>query len=247
MSFTLYPALDIREQRVVRLRQGDYARETRYEETPLALASRYESEGAQWLHLVDLDAARLGGYSLRPLLAALRRETGLRVQTGGGVRAEADVAAILDAGAERVVVGSVAISEPSRVRAWLQRFGAERLVLALDVRRDAEGRWRLPLRGWTVDSGLELAEVLQAYEGAGLRHLLCTDIERDGMLSGTNAALYAHLLTLAPGLQVQASGGARGLEDAQAAREAGCAGIVFGKALLEGRFSLPEALAEAAC
>jgi phosphoribosylformimino-5-aminoimidazole carboxamide ribotide isomerase len=246
-GFTLYPALDIRAGRVVRLRQGDYAQETRYTDAALAIAQRYAAAGAGWLHLVDLDAARDGGYSLGPLLAELKASTGLRVQTGGGIRSEADVEALLCAGADRVVVGSLAVADPPKVRTWLQRFGGERIVIALDARRHAAGAWRLPVRGWTQDSGRTLAGVLEEYAGSGLRHVLCTDIARDGMLNGTNDALYRDLLAMAPGLLLQASGGAAARADVLAARAAGCAGIVVGKALLDGSLPLPDALAEAAC
>lgn len=243
MSFTVYPAIDVREGRVVRLVQGDYERETRYPEDPLDLAQRYASNGAGWLHLVDLDAARAGGYTLLPLLRRIARETPLQVQTGGGVRDEDAVEAMLEAGAARVVVGSLAVRDPERVAGWLARFGAERITLALDTRQDATGTWRLPVHGWTEASGRSLGDMLALYFTSGLRHVLCTDIERDGMLSGPNFELYRYLRRVSPWLQVQASGGARHAADVHAARINGCAGIVLGKALLEGHLALAEALA----
>ncbi|RNF86444.1 HisA/HisF-related TIM barrel protein [Montanilutibacter psychrotolerans] len=243
MSYTLYPAIDVRDGRVVRLRQGDYAQETRYADEPLAVASRYARDGADWLHLVDLDAARGGGYALGPLLAAIREQTGLRVQTGGGVRGEGDVEAILAAGAERVVVGSLAVREPRRVVDWIRDYGADCITVALDARQHADGRWLLPTAGWTQDSGAELNALLAQYADAGLCHLLCTDIARDGMLSGPNLDLYRRIVALAPGLRVQASGGVRDLADIAASRDAGCEGAVLGKALLDGRFGLAEAVA----
>ena len=245
MTFELYPALDIRGGRVVRLRQGDYAQETRYADEPLAAARAHAEAGARWLHLVDLDAARVGGYTLAPLLREIRAQTGLRVQTGGGVRSEADAEAILDAGAARVVVGSLAVREPARVARWLGRFGAERLTIALDV-REVDGEWRLPVAGWTADSGARLDELLARYADAGLRHLLCTDIACDGMLAGPNLGLYRRVLARAPAVAVQGSGGVRDAADVRALRDAGCAGAVLGRALLEGRLRLDDALREAA-
>jgi len=242
MSFTVYPALDIREGRVVRLAQGDYARETRYGDDPLPRAQAFLAAGAQWMHLVDLDAARLGGYTLAPLLAAIAA-TGLKVQTGGGVRSRDDVARLLDAGAARVVIGSLAVGDSGAVLAWLEEFGGDRITVALDSRQDAEGLWRLPVHGWTETAADTLDTLAQRYAEAGLRHLLCTDIARDGMLSGPNLALYAHLRALAPSLQVQVSGGVRDLADVAAARASGCSGVVLGKALLEGRLVLEDALA----
>ncbi len=247
-GFELYPAIDVREGRVVRLAQGDYARETRYTDDPLALAGTYASAGARWLHLVDLDAARTGGYTLAPLLARLKSQTSLKVQTGGGVRSEADVEALLSAGADRVVVGSLAVRESERIAGWIGRYGAERLTVALDTRRDANGRWRLPVHGWTEPGEKELEVLTAAFAAVGLRHLLCTDIARDGMLSGPSLDLYRSLCTRFPGLAVQASGGVRDAADVAAARATGCAGVVLGKALLENRFDLADALAaEAPC
>ncbi|KAB7770942.1 1-(5-phosphoribosyl)-5-[(5-phosphoribosylamino)methylideneamino]imidazole-4-carboxamide isomerase [Xanthomonas sontii] len=243
MSFVVYPALDIRDGRVVRLAQGDYARETHYGDDPLRRAQAFAEAGAQWMHLVDLDAARAGGYTLAPLLQRIRNETGLQVQTGGGVRSRADVQRLLDAGASRVVIGSLAVRDRESVLEWLAEFGPERITVALDSRQDAHGVWRLPVHGWTEISSLSLDALAGEYAAAGLIHLLCTDIARDGMLSGPNLALYAHLRQLAPTLAVQASGGIRNAADVRGAREAGCAGAVLGKALLEGRLRLDEALA----
>lgn len=245
-SFVLYPAIDVRGGRVVRLRQGDYAQETRYADDPLAVAERYAQAGARWLHLVDLDAARAGGYTLAPLLSAIKSATSLQVQTGGGVRGEADLQSILEAGADRVVVGSLSVREPARVRGWLRSFGSAHITVALDARESADGRWQLPTAGWTEDSGVELGTLLSDYMAAGLKHLLCTDITRDGMLSGPNLALYRRILDLAPQVQLQASGGVRDVADVVDARQAGCAGAVLGKALLDGRFELADAIAEMA-
>lgn len=243
MSFTVYPALDIRDGRVVRLLQGDYARETRYGDDVLPRAQAFAAAGARWMHLVDLDAAKAGGYTLAATLGEIARQTGLQVQTGGGVRSRDDVARILDAGAARVVIGSLAVRQAETVIAWLQEFGAERLTIALDTRQDAAGVWQLPVHGWTEAAEATLDELTVRYAQAGLQHLLCTDIARDGMLSGPNMALYAHVRALAPQLQVQVSGGARNLADVAAAKASGCAGIVLGKALLEGHLDLGEALA----
>ncbi len=242
MSFTVYPAIDVRAGRVVRLKQGDYLDETRYGDDPLALAARYAQAGAGWLHLVDLDAARAGGYTLAPLLRQIVAQTGLKVQTGGGVRRREDVEALLEAGAARVVVGSLAVSQPETVLDWLAAFGSQHLTIALDTRLGADGRWTLPLHGWTENAEATLEPLLARYAEAGLTHLLCTDIARDGMLAGPNLDLYRAITRAHPRLRLQASGGARDASDVAAARAAGCAGIVLGKALLEGRLTLEDAL-----
>ncbi|WP_421569494.1 1-(5-phosphoribosyl)-5-[(5-phosphoribosylamino)methylideneamino]imidazole-4-carboxamide isomerase [Stenotrophomonas sp. PD6] len=243
MSFIVYPALDIRDGRVVRLLQGDYNQQTIYGDDPLPRAQVFAEAGASWMHLVDLDAARAGGYTLAPLLSAIATQTGLKVQTGGGVRSREDVARILEAGAARVVVGSVSVREPDTVIGWLREFGPERLTIALDARQADDGRWLLPVHGWTETADVTLDELAQRYAQAGMRHLLCTDIACDGMLSGPNIDLYRHLSSLLPGVAVQASGGVRSAADVAEAKAVGCGGAILGKALLEGRMTLPEALA----
>lgn len=237
MTLALYPAIDVRAGRVVRLRQGDYGRETRYPDAPLELAKRYAAQGAGWLHLVDLDGAREGRYALLPLLPRLAA-AGLRVQTGGGLRDADDVQRLLDAGASRVVVGSVAIRSPDLVASWITRFGADALVVALDARRDDSGRWRLPVAGWTATTDASIEALARHFEAAGLRHVLSTDIARDGMLSGPGLDLYRTLREACPSLMLQASGGIRDAADLAAVEAIGCAGAVLGRGLLEGGIDL---------
>ena len=147
------------------------------------------------------------------------------------------------AGASRVVVGSLAVQQPERVLEWVAEFGVERITVALDARQDPQGVWRLPVHGWTETAAATLDQLAVRFASGGLKHLLSTDIARDGMLSGPNAALYAYLQAIAPSLQVQASGGVREIADVAAAKQQGCAGIVLGRALLEGKLDLAEALA----
>jgi len=238
---TIIPAIDLRDGRVVRLAQGDYARETRYAPTPLDLARSYRDAGAEWLHVVDLDGAREGGLGNLETIAALCG-SGLKVQCGGGVRAAADVERLLGAGVARVVVGSVAVSAPETVLAWLAQYGVERICLALDTRWDG-GAWTLPVRGWTAASAQTLDGLAPRFAAAGAKHLLCTDIARDGMLQGPNLSLYEHLAHIAPALAVQASGGVRDVHDVSDLRELGVAGVILGRSLLEGRLTVQQALA----
>ncbi|CAN5224421.1 1-(5-phosphoribosyl)-5-[(5-phosphoribosylamino)methylideneamino]imidazole-4-carboxamide isomerase [soil metagenome] len=242
-GFDAVPAIDLRGGHVVRLAQGDYARQTVFDGDPVALAQAWEARGARWLHVVDLDAAKAGGYTLQPLLRRLRSDTGLRLQTGGGIRDQAQVAELLSLGVERVVIGTLAVREPERVTQWISDHGAGHITLALDTRQDDAGAWRLQVSGWTSGSDASLPELLARYADAGLRHLLCTDIARDGMLSGFNLDLYRQLSSDWPQLQIQASGGVRDAADVRAAREAGAAVAILGRALLEGRLDLDEALA----
>lgn len=243
-DFTVYPAIDVREGRVVRLHKGDYEKETSYSTEPLDVAVQYAEGGASWLHLVDLDAARAGGYTLIPLLREVVSETSLAVQTGGGVRSKQDLEALLEAGASRVVIGSLAVTQPDTVTGWIQEFGADRITVALDARTGEDGSWVLPTAGWTSDSETDLAVLLSHYSRSGLAHALCTDIGRDGTLSGPNLNLYTFLTRAVPDVAVQASGGTRHAADVRGVRKLGCAGVILGKALLEGRLTIDEAIAE---
>jgi phosphoribosylformimino-5-aminoimidazole carboxamide ribotide isomerase len=241
VSLNVIPAIDLRGGRVVRLKQGDYAQQTTYDADPRALAQRYAAAGATWLHLVDLDGARSGALDNLAVIESIAAD-GMRIQAGGGVRSEDDLARLFSAGVSRVVLGSVAIRDPERVADWLTRYGAEQLTIALDTRL-VDGRWALPSAGWTEMETRTLDELAPWYAEKGARHLLCTDIDRDGMLAGFNIDLYRHLAQTVPHLAVQASGGVRSLDDIRAARDAGAKGVILGRALLEARFTIEEALA----
>ena len=239
MSPEIIPALDLRAGHIVRLRQGDYARATEYALDPVEHAQRYRAAGARRLHVVDLDGARGGRFENIAVIEALAA-LDLEVQAGGGVRTEDDLRRLFDAGVQRVVLGSIAVTDCERVFDWLQAFGADRLVIALDT-REVDGRWALSSAGWTEPVAPTLDELAPRYEQAGARHLLCTDIARDGMLSGPNLGLYSQLARIAPALSVQASGGVRDCDDIKALHGAAAA-VILGRSLLEGHVDLAEAL-----
>ena len=232
----IIPAIDLADGDVVRLHQGDFARRRRFDVDALDLAARYAQAGAEWLHVVDLDGARAG----RPLQQGLvaRLAGTLRVQAGGGVRDEHDVAALLECGVARVVVGSVAVREPATFAAWLARFGADRLCLALDLREGADGRWRPAVDAWQSASEADPDSLLQRFADAGLAHVLTTDVAQDGMRSGPNLALYRRLAEHWPQFAWIASGGVRDLVDVVALAATGVAACVAGTALLEGTLPL---------
>lgn len=242
MSFEVIPAIDLLGGRVVRLRQGNYACETVFDVDPLELARRYADAGARSLHVVDLDGARAGRFENLGVIENICGSCALRVQAGGGVRDMGALQRLYAAGVARVVVGSVAVRDPDSVLGWLAAFGADRLVLALDARRQGDA-WHLPVHGWTEESGIRLDALAKRYAQAGARRVLCTDIARDGTLGGFNLDLYRGLRALAPDLSVQASGGACSLDDIRSARAAGASAVILGRALLEQRFTLEEALA----
>ena len=236
----LIPAIDLKGGRCVRLLHGDFDAETHYPVTPQALYERYAGIGAQWLHLVDLDGARDGAQAHLPVVAALARLGRLRLQVGGGLRDRSSIERTLAAGAARVVIGSLAVSDPDLVVGWLRRLGPEAIVLALDVRLDAGGAPRLATHGWREQSGLSLWDAVARFRRAGLRHVLCTDVARDGALTGPNCALYVDAVRHFPDVEWQASGGVRDIRDLWSLCDGGVAAAVSGRALLDGRLAAEE-------
>ncbi len=230
----LYPAIDLRRGRCVRLDQGDFARETVYGADPVALARRYEAAGAPWVHVVDLDAAR-GDGSNRPIVESVAAAVGVAVQAGGGVRD----ASLLEAGVARVVLGSMAVADPGAA-ARLAGEHPGRVAVGLD-HRGGEVR----VRGWEEGSGLDLFELVARFEGAGAAAFVVTDISRDGRMSGPDLAGYEKLVA-ATAVPVIASGGVASLDDLRALRDSGVAGVIVGKALYEGAFTVEEAVAACA-
>ncbi len=238
----IYPAIDLRGGRVVRLTEGKFDQEKSYGNDPLAVAREFAAAGATWLHVVDLDGAKDPAKRQTALVEQLARGSGLRMQTGGGIRDESQIAALLAAGAQRVIVGSVAVKQPALVREWLRKFGPEKIILSPDVRLDADGTPRIAAAGWQESTGVALDEFLADFVAAGLSHILCTDISRDGKLTGPNTALYAALVKKFPSLQIQASGGVSSLDDLRGLKPTGAAGVIVGRALYEKKFTLKEAL-----
>ncbi len=236
----IIPAIDLRDGRCVRLYQGDFAQETRYSDDPPDVARGFADMGFDYLHVVDLDGARSGRQQNRDVVARIVADSGMRVQLGGGLRDRDALARCFDAGVARAVVGSVAVTDPDAVRGWFEEFGADRLVLALDCRIDASGAPQLATHGWERQSSVSLWEGVARYAGAGLRHVLCTDVGRDGALAGPALDLYAEFIERFPGIRLQASGGVRHIGDLAALRDAGAAAAITGRALLDGRISHDE-------
>jgi phosphoribosylformimino-5-aminoimidazole carboxamide ribotide isomerase len=236
----LIPSIDLRGGRCVRLLKGDFTQETRYEVDPLLLLQRYYALGARWLHIVDLDGARNGVLANRHLVASLAAEGSVALQVGGGVRSASIVADLLGAGVARVVIGSAAVDHPADVESWLAEHGPERVCLAFDVRLDAQGVPYLYTRGWLEATRVTLWQAIDRFIIWGLKHVLCTDIERDGALTGPNVALYRECVSRYPGLRWQASGGVAGGADLRALADVGASAAISGKALLEHRLSFEE-------
>ena len=242
MNMKIIPAIDLLDGKCVRLLHGDFNKCKVYDADPISLAEEYADAGAQWLHVVDLAASRDGeDADISPLLHLIKK-TSQWVQTGGGVRNEDDVRIRLDNGADRVVVGSVCVDDPDRFSQWLAEFGSNRLVAALDVRIDEDGIPWPRTHGWTRGSERNLWSYLEYYQFRGLKHILCTDISRDGAMQGPNVNLYSEIVKRHPTLIVQASGGVSNLQDLRNLDQTGAASAITGKALLEGVFSITEAV-----
>ncbi len=236
----IIPAIDLRNGRCVRLLKGDFDKETEYSSNPVEIGAQFSALDVANLHIVDLDGALTGTQKNRHIVAELVSKSGLQVQVGGGIRSREDVEDWLSKGVSRCVVGSLAVREPEVVMSWLDEFGADAIVIALDVRIEAAGRPVLTTQGWTEETDTSLWECLDDFEKAGARHLLCTDVLRDGTLTGPNFDLYAEILNRYPSMQLQASGGVRDIDDLELLRELGVPAAITGKALLDGRISAEE-------
>jgi phosphoribosylformimino-5-aminoimidazole carboxamide ribotide isomerase len=237
-AFQLFPAIDILGGRCVRLLRGDYGAGTEYYDNPVEAAVRWREQGAEWLHVVDLDAAKSGSPENTDVIAAIVREAaarGVKVQVGGGIRTLETMQHWLDAGVARCVVGTAAL-DVEWVAEAVARFGSGSLVVGLDGRNG-----KLAVKGWLEQTETSIPELARQLFEAGARHALVTDVERDGTLQGANLALAREVQEA--GLQAIASGGIRGLDDVLAARDAGLAGAVVGRSLYDGRLSLVEAIA----
>lgn len=238
----LLPAIDLIAGRCVRLSQGDFARETSYSDDPAAALAGFAAQGAEEAHLVDLDGARAGEPRQHDLFIALAKVTSIAMQVAGGFRTAEQVAAVLDAGIARVVIGSLALTDPAAFTAMLGRFGPDRLTLALDVNLEND-RAMVATHGWAEGSGRTLDDVLGDFPG--IRHLLVTDIARDGMLTGPNFDLMRTIAIRYPYIALQASGGVSTLDDLAALRANRAARAIVGKAIWEGRFTVAEGVARA--
>lgn len=239
----IIPAIDLIDGKVVRLYQGDYGQKTEYSADPQGRFDDYVAQGAIQLHLVDLDGAKDSTKRQLTVIRKLLANTKAPVQIGGGVRTEQDVIDLLEAGANRVVIGSTAVKDPATVAGWVEKYGADKIVLALDVNIDAQGQRKIAVAGWQEDSGVTIEALLAHYLPVGLKHVLCTDISRDGTLQGSNVALYRDLAAQFPQINWQASGGIGGIADIEALKGSGVGGVILGRSLLEGKFTVKEAIA----
>ncbi len=234
------PAIDLKDGHCVRLFQGDFDKVTTYSADPLEVARRFAGLDVLDLHVVDLDGARTGTQQNTDLVRGIASATPFSIQLGGGIRDAETLRHWLDNGVERGVVGSIAVTDQQRVLGWLNDFGPEHIVVALDVVADDDGEFRATTHGWREQSAKSIWELLDAYVENGLKYLLTTDVSRDGAMTGPNFDLYARIVERHPGLELQASGGVRDADDLRRLNELGVPAAITGRALLDGAISNEE-------
>lgn len=239
----IIPAIDLMDGRCVRLYKGSFDNKTEYEDDPLDVARDYARSGAEWVHVVDLDGAKNQAASQLDLIGQLADTAGIKIQSGGGIRDLSTVKRLLDSGVERVIIGSLAVKRPIMVRHWIDEFGPERIVLAFDVNIDDRGVAYPAIKGWTETVDTPFFEILDGYAESGLKTILVTDIGRDGVGGGGNTILYRKIQMNYPTLNLMTSGGVGTLDHVRELKDCNPYGIVVGKALYDGNFSLAEAIA----
>jgi phosphoribosylformimino-5-aminoimidazole carboxamide ribotide isomerase len=231
----IIPAIDIIEGKCVRLSQGDYNQKKVYNENPLEVAKSFEDHGIEHLHLVDLDGAKSAKVVNYAILEKIASNTGLKIDFGGGVKSDEDIKRVLDAGANQITAGSIAVKSPENVYEWISKYGADKIILGADVRDR-----KIAINGWKEDSGIELFPFLNDFIERGISSTICTDISKDGMMSGSSVELYEEITNEFPTLNLIASGGVSSMNEIKELQDKGLYGAIVGKAIYEGQISLNE-------
>lgn len=231
----IIPAIDIIDGKCVRLTEGDYTQKKIYNEDPLEVAKTFEGVGLMRLHLVDLDGAKAGEVVNWKVLEKIATKTNLQIDFGGGIKKEAILNAVLDAGATFATIGSLAVKEPDTFAEWINKFGANRFMLGADVYNE-----KIAIGGWLEKTELSVYDFMQSYLVKGIRQMFCTDIQKDGKLEGPSIVLYQKIIKTFPSINLIASGGVSSVEDLIALKKIGCTGAIVGKAIYENRISLTD-------
>jgi phosphoribosylformimino-5-aminoimidazole carboxamide ribotide isomerase len=231
----IIPAIDLIDGKCVRLTQGDFAQKKIYSENPLEIATEIESFGLRRLHIVDLDGAKLGKVTNLKVLETIAASTNLAIDFGGGVKSDEDIRAVFEAGAAMASIGSVAVNEPKKFFNWLEKYGSEKILLGADALEE-----KLFVNGWQTKTEIEILPFLTNYYAKGISQVFVTDISKDGLLAGSSNELYAKILRQIPDLKLIASGGVSRIEDIRELEKTGCAGVIVGKAIYEGRIRLED-------
>lgn len=231
----IIPAIDIIDGKCVRLTQGDYQRKKEYSSDPLEIARQYEDHGIRRLHLVDLDGAKARKVVNYQVLEKITKHTGLQVDFGGGVQSDKDLQLVFELGAAQVTGGSIAVREPETFLGWIQKYGADKIILGADARDR-----KIAIGGWQEDTTTDVIDFIRDYAKQGVQYVICTDVARDGLLQGPAHALYQDIIAHNPTIRLIASGGVSGVEDLQKLQEIKLDGVIVGKAIYENKISLKE-------
>jgi len=231
----IIPAIDIIDGKCVRLTQGDFARKKIYYNNPVEIAKIFEQAGIKRLHLVDLDGARQGLISNLEVLQDIASQTSLKIDFGGGIKTNNDIQSVFDAGAAMVNLGSIAIKEPGIIYDWIAKFGAEKILIGADVRNE-----NIVINGWILQTELSVFDFIGQYSKGGIINFFCTDVTKDGLLQGPSIELYKRIIQEFPAVNMIASGGVSHISDIEKLIDAGCSGVIIGKALYEGNIRLED-------
>ena len=231
----ILPAIDIIDGKCVRLSQGDYAQKKIYNESPVDVAKSFEDAGLRYLHLVDLDGAKAGKVINWKVVEAIKSQTSLQVDFGGGIKTEQEAEQLFQLGVSQINLGSVAVKNKDMVFGWIVKFGSDKIILSADVQNE-----KIAIHGWQQDSGILILDFIREYEKKNIRYITCTDIQTDGMLEGPNVDLYLKLVKNFPSLKIVASGGVSSMDDLKKLKTSGVDGVIIGKAIYEGKVTLKE-------
>lgn len=231
----IIPAIDIIEGKCVRLSKGDYNTKKIYNESPLEVAKEFEAHGIQYLHLVDLDGAKSKHIVNHKVLEQIASQTSLKIDFGGGLKTDDDLRIAFESGASQITGGSIAVKDPETFKSWLQKFGADKIILGADAKDE-----KVAVSGWLEESKEELIPFIQGYQREGVSYVICTDISKDGMLEGPSFELYKRILEETENLKLIASGGISTFDELPKLAELGCEGTIIGKAIYEGRISMKQ-------
>ena len=231
----IYPAIDIMDGKGVRLKQGDFSTQKVYAENPVEMAIAFQQAGLKNLHLVDLDGAKQGSVRNWEIVKNITRQTKLKVDFGGGIKTEHDIARLFDLGVNQINLGSIAFREPEIVKSWIKKFGSDKIILSADAQAEM-----LAVAGWQRQTQMTVFNFIQDYIDAGLNYVTVTDISKDGMLNGPGIDLYKKIISNTNDINLIASGGIRSWQDVKELQQIGCYGAIIGKAIYEGTINLTE-------
>jgi phosphoribosylformimino-5-aminoimidazole carboxamide ribotide isomerase len=231
----IIPSIDLVDGKCVRLTQGNFEEKKIYDSDPVAVAKRFAEAGIERLHLVDLDGAKAGKVINHQILERITAETKLKIDFGGGIKSDDDIQKVFDCGANQVTAGTIAVQNPKLVLSWIQKFGKDKIILGADVLNGI-----VRINGWVNPSEIKLFDFITNYQWHGIRYVLCTDIEKDGMMKGSSVDLYKSIIKQFPEMRVIASGGVSSIEEIKQLNKIGCYGVVIGKAIYENLISLED-------